>query len=86
MNVDAYVKFLEAHICRSFMQKKGEMKGICQNVLLCEPIKKALKNEMLIAPSIGHVVCPYPRINLGYIVYRTFDKKDLERSYSECFE
>lgn len=65
---------------------KGEIKGVCQNVLFCAPIKKALKKESLIEPSIGHVICPYPYINLMYILYRTFSKEDLERNYSECFE
>lgn len=89
MNVDRHIKYLEVHTCGSFVPMEGELEGICQNVLSCAPIKKALKNEPLIVPSLGHVVCPHARINLGFIVYRTFDGKELgrlKRNYSECFE
>ncbi|TFH06558.1 MAG: hypothetical protein E4H14_10585 [Candidatus Thorarchaeota archaeon] len=66
------------------MQQEGEMDGVCRNLLLCEPLKRALKSEPLIVPGIGHVVCPYPGINLSMILNREYSEEQLAKNYKEC--
>jgi len=88
INTDVATNYIDAHKCHSFKQMKDAIEGVCQNVFLCQPIKKALKNEMLFERGLGHIVCPYPSINLSYITYNDFSQKDLElleMNYEECF-
>ncbi|MBU7045388.1 MAG: hypothetical protein HXS54_03040 [Theionarchaea archaeon] len=86
LGVDRYDKFLRIHVCNSFIQMESEVEGVCQYVLLCAPIKKALESEALIVPFQGHIVCPYPGINLGYILYKKFSRENLEKNYSEYLD
>lgn len=83
--IESHLQFLEAHKCGSFFQIEGEAQGTCRNALMCEPIKRALKNEPLIDPQIGHVFCPYASINLYRIIHSEFDKHEL-RNYTECVD
>lgn len=85
-SLDRCSKFLIVHTCESFEQMEGKTKGVCRYVLLCEPIKKALKGEALIEPLMGHVVCPHPYENLRYILYGEFSREDLEKNYKEYLE
>jgi hypothetical protein len=83
---DSFALSLTNHTCGSFFQRKNDVIGICQNNLLCEPIKRALKGETLIAPNSGHVVCPYPTINLIKIVYRDLEENEIKQNYPECLD
>lgn len=85
-SVDRCRHFLMAHVCGSFRQMENAEKGACANFLLCEPIKKALKSEALIAPNIGHVICPHAGINLAKAVYGQFTEEILKTNYPECLE
>lgn len=88
INTDVANRFATCQKCNSFFQMKGAANGICQNVLLCEVIKKALIGKSLFN-DIGHVVCPYSGVNISYITYNDFSEEQLEmlkRNYSECFE
>ncbi len=84
--VDRHRPFVHAHICQSFIQVKGDVEGVCKKFLLCTPIKKALKNELLIEPNLGHVVCPHASTNLAKIIYGEFDEETLKMNYKECFD
>ena len=53
--------------------------------MMCEPIKRALKNEPLMVPNLGHVVCPHASINLSRIIYGEFSEHEL-RNYRECLD
>jgi hypothetical protein len=84
--VDACLPYLTVHICNSFMQKEGELQGVCENYLLCTPIKKALKREILMNDSIGHVVCPHAGMNLSKIIYSEISEDEIRNNYPECLE
>ena len=83
LGVDTRLPYLSTHICNSFMQKDGEMEGVCTNYLLCAPIKKALKHEMLVNASLGHVICPHASINLSKIIYSAFSEEEIRANYPE---
>jgi hypothetical protein len=53
---------------------------------MCEPIKRALKNEPLIVPNLGHVICPYASSNLSRIIYGEFSQEEIKGNYKECIE
>ena len=78
------IKYVSVHNCRSFMQMKDAPIGVCQNILLCTPIKKALKNESLFM-QLGHVVCPYASANISYITYRDFSNEEVEEYNPQRF-
>jgi len=78
--------YLTFHICRSFAQKKGEPEGVCEFHLLCEPIKRALKREVLIDRNIGHVICPHAQINLGKAIYLKVSEVEIKNNYPECLD
>jgi len=82
--VDACLQYLTVHNCNSFKQKIGELEGVCEFHLLCAPIKKALKHEILINGNIGHVVCPYAGINLGKVIYSEVSEEEIRSNYPEC--
>ncbi|GEM_PF-3414213 len=84
--VDRRLHFLTAHACRSFVQMENAEKGLCANFLLCEPIKRALKNGALIEPNLGDVVCPHASINLSKAVYGQFAEEMIRMRYPECLE
>jgi hypothetical protein len=65
---------------------ESEDEGVCQNVLLCKPIKSALKSEAFIKPSLGHIVCPHPNENLRYVLYGKFSREELKGNYAEFLE
>ena len=85
-NSDIYNKFLIVHTCNSFMQMEGKITSVCQFVLNCAPIKKALEGKAFIRPHVGHIVCPHPSENLGYILYGEFSREDLMKNYKEYLE
>ena len=66
---------IENHTCGSFMQKTGEMDGVCQNAILCEPMKRALQGQSLIDPQLGRVICPYPSVNISFLRHLKSDRK-----------
>jgi len=74
----------KVHTCQSFVQKIGEQEGACEFYLACEPIKRALKREALINRNLGHVICPYPEINLSR--YMEVAKEQIKAKYPECLE
>ena len=76
------------HECRSYGQQKGAANGICENVLLCEIIKKALINEPFFS-NLGHEICPQAGSNIAYMTYSNFSEeqlKQLTKNYPECFK
>lgn len=85
-NLDSLVKVLSSHVCGSFFQVENEVKGSCRNFYMCKPIKMALQNKPLIEPGIGHVVCPYPSINLGKIMHSEMSEDMIKNNYSECMD
>lgn len=85
-DTDSLALYVTGHTCHSFFQIKDGVPGMCQNHLLCEPIKRALKGEILIVPNLGHVVCPHPTINLADFVYGKIEEKDIKQNYPECLE
>lgn len=86
LGIENYTQFVSSHVCGSFMQKTGEMDGVCQNAIVCEPMKRALQGQPLIDPQLGHVICPYPSINISYLRYQKFDKDTLKIKYNEYLE
>jgi len=86
MGVDARLQYLTVHYCNSFKQKKGEPEGVCEFYLLCEPIKKALKHEILMSSNIGHIVCPHAEMNLNRAVYSEVSEEEIRSNYPECLE
>jgi hypothetical protein len=84
--VDQCLPYLTVHNCQSFTQKKGEPEGVCQNHLLCEPIKRALKHEALINQNLGHVVCPHAGMNLSKAVYSEVNEEEVKSNYPECID
>jgi hypothetical protein len=82
--VDNCLPYLKVHICQSFMQKKGGPEGVCQNRLLCAPIKRALKHEILFNSNLGHVICPHAATNLREIVYSEVNAEEIKSNYPEC--
>lgn len=81
--VDTRLRYLTVHICNSFKQKEGEAEGVCEHYLLCTPIKKALKHEILMG-NLGHVVCPHAAINLSKAVYSEVSEEEIRSNYPEC--
>lgn len=84
--VDRPYNYMKIHKCGSFTQMKDSEKGVCNIFYLCQPIKKALKNEALIDPNLGHVICPYARINLKKIISGKLSEELLKQNYKECIE
>lgn len=84
MNADFSLRFLVANNCNSFMQKDGDMQGVCKWHLSCKPIKNALKHEVLLN-NLGHVVCPYASTNLSKIMYSDLNEDEIRNNYPECF-
>lgn len=85
LGADIPTKCLTSFDCGSFAQKQGETKGICNNNLMCTPIKIALKGEPLFN-DIGHVVCKYPSLNVSYVMYRNLDENQIKQNYPECLD
>ena len=81
--IENNTQFVSSYIYGSFMQKTGEMDGVSQNAIVCEPMKRALQGQSLIDPHLGHVTCPYPSVNISYLRYRTFDKETIRPNYKE---
>jgi len=84
--VDSRLPYLTVHICQSFTQQSGEMEGVCQNRLLCEPIKRALNYQVLFNKSLGHVICPHAATNLSKTVYSEVSEEEIKANYPECLE
>jgi hypothetical protein len=78
-------RFLTANPCGSFSPRKGAANGVCENFLLCTPIKDALKGKPLIN-NLGHVTCPHSAINLAQVVYGKYTTDELKGNYSECIK
>ena len=57
-----------------------------QRYLLCEPIKRALKHEILMSGNIGHVICPHAAENLGKAIYSDVSEEEIRSNYPECLE
>jgi hypothetical protein len=53
---------------------------------MCDPIKRALKNEPLIVPNLGHVICPYAYVNLSRVINGEFTQEEIRKNYKECIE
>jgi hypothetical protein len=83
-NVDSCLKVMTVHTCGSFSQKTGEETGICENYLLCAPIKSALKHEPFITSGLGHIICPYPSQNLRKAIKSDLSENELSGNYREC--
>ena len=66
------------------MQKVGELNGLCQNYLLCAPIKSALKNEALMTRGLGHVICPYAIVNINRAKNTQLSEQQAKANYPEC--
>jgi hypothetical protein len=86
LGVDACLPYLTVHNCSSFKQKEGEDEGVCERYLLCAPIKKALKHEVLISGNIGHVVCPYAAVNLTKAICSQVKAEEIVSNYRECLD
>ena len=86
MTADYYTQFVKSHTCSSFTQKEGGIDGVCENAIVCEPMKKALQGLPLIVPQLGHVTCPYPSLNVSYLVYGIFDRESIKRNYKEYLD
>jgi hypothetical protein len=86
MGVDTCLQYLTVHNCNSFVQKKGEPQGVCEHYLLCTPIRKALKHEILMSGNLGHVVCPYAEMNLSKAIYSEVSEEEIKSNYPECLE
>jgi len=86
IKIDYYTQFVASHTCNSFFQKEGEMEGVCQNAIVCEPMKNALQGQPLIVPQLGHVTCPHPSLNVSYLVHGRFDRETLKRNYKEYLD
>jgi hypothetical protein len=86
IGVDVPLQYLTVHTCNSFKQKKGDAEGICEFYLLCAPIKKALKHEILMSGNLGHVICPHASMNLGKIIYSDVSEEEIRSNYPECLE
>jgi len=86
IGVDTCLPYLTVHNCSSFKQKNGEPEGICEYYLLCAPIKKALKREILMSGNLGHVICPHAAENLGKAIYSEVSEEEIRSNYPECLE
>ena len=60
LGIEDPTQFVLSHVCGSFMQKAGEMDGVCQNAIVCEPMKRALQGQPLIDPELGHCYVSLP--------------------------
>lgn len=81
-----YSQFVKSHTCNSFMPKEGGANVVCKNAISCQPMKKALQEQQLINSQMGHVVCPYPEMNISHLIYNKFSKETLERNYKEYLD
>jgi hypothetical protein len=84
MGTDTHLSLLKSHTCGSYLQRKGEMTGICNNNLSCKPIKMALKREPFFQPNLGHIVCPHASENISWVMYRDFIDNQIKDNYPEC--
>jgi hypothetical protein len=86
MGTDRSLKFLQAHICGSFLQRKGEIEGICNNNLSCKPVKMALKGEPFFQSGLGHIACPHASVNISWVMYNDFIADQIKSNYPECMK